>query len=279
MTHHPILLEFKRIPILSSSLHVYDFIGSATRVSFKRAWAKHAMSACKRVVPNLPPKNEHYLDWIATLSAVKRSQGTFRMAELGAGWAPWVVRGALAAKQCPEISAVELLAVEADPTHFSWMHDHFRDNGLEPSVHHLLHGAVSSAQGRLSFPVVEEPDVNYSASIDASPQSDRTITVDAYSVSDLLTRFTGAVDFLHVDIQGAEYDALPAAIDDLTAHVKSLMVGTHPSDSQHEELAQILRSAGWREVMNLAREQSHSTPWGDIVLDDGFLLFDNPKFD
>jgi FkbM family methyltransferase len=279
MMHHPVFTEFKGVPILSSSHHVYDFVGSATRVSFKRAWAKHALAAGKKVVPGLPPKNEHYLDWIAVLSAVKRSRGTFRMAELGAGWAPWVVRGALATKQCPAIDAVELLAVEADPSHFAWMQDHFRDNGLDPSVHHLLHGAVSSRQGPLTFPVVDEPDVNYGASISAVPQNNRTITVEAFNISDLLSRFMGPVDLLHVDIQGAEYEALPAAIADLTVHVKSLMVGTHFSVAQHDDLAQKFRSAGWREVMNLGPKQTHSTPWGDIALDDGFLLFENPRFD
>jgi hypothetical protein len=93
-----------------------------------------------------------------------------------------------------------------------------------------------------------------------------------------LARFSGPLDFLHVDIQGAEYKALPAAMDALSHRVKSIMVGTHQADSLHDGLVRRFREAGWREIFALARHRTHRTAWGDIAINDGFLLFDNPRF-
>ena len=146
------------------------------------------------------------------------------MAELGAGWGPWLVRGAFAARQQPEISTVELLGVEADPTHFAWMRQHFSDNGLNPDAHTLLNAAAAGWAGTVSFPVNENPDDDYGTSIASAARAARTITVPAHTLPDLLGRFSGPVDFLHVDIQGAEYEALPSAMDAMTAQVRSVMM-------------------------------------------------------
>ena len=200
------------------------------------------------------------------------------MAELGAGWAPWLVRGALAARQRRILDVVELLAVEADPTHYAWTLQHFRDNGLDPAAYHILHGAVADMPGKLRFPVIADPDIDYGASLAAATRAGQTIEVVAYTLPDLLARFTGPLDFLHVDIQGAEYKALPPAMAELTQNVKSIMVGTHQADALHDGLVKILREAGWREVFALGRQRTHDTSWGKIAVTDGFLLFDNPKF-
>lgn len=280
MTSHAdaaVFKTFSPVEAQTSGLHIYDFIGTCTRTSFRKGWDKHLTPAGRKFTPNLPPKNEHYLDWVAVLSAVDRARGAFRMAELGAGWAPWLVRGALAARQRPEISSVELLGVEADPTHFAWMRQHFVDNGLDPDAHFLLNGAVAAQPGVLSFPIIENPDEDYGSGIVSPEAAARTLTVKAHTLPELLALFSGPVDFMHVDIQGAEYEAIPPALSVLNGQVRSLMVGTHTSDAWHDDLVRQLRSAGWHEVLNLPRSRTSQTPWGDIALGDGFLLFDNPR--
>jgi FkbM family methyltransferase len=269
--------RFRAIASETSGSHVYDFLGTATRVAFKQSWATHALPKGRFQTPGLPPKNEHYLDWVALLRAVARAKGTFRMAELGAGWGPWLVRAAFAAKQQPQIAKVELLGVEADPTHFGWMRQHFMDNGLNPDGHILLNGAAAGKPGMVSFPVIENPDEDYGASIASAARAQRTITVQAYTLTELLNRFLGVVDFVHVDIQGAEYEALPLAMDVMTKQVRSVMVGTHTSDAMHEGLVAKFKASGWMEIINLPRNRAHETPWGEIKVGDGFLLFDNPR--
>jgi len=276
MTDHPIFEEFSKVPYETTGLHIFDFLGGATRVAYNRGWAAHAMAAGKSVAPqNWPPKNEHYLDWIALLTAVSKAKGVFRMAELGAGWAPWLTRGALAARQRAEIASCELLAVEADPTHYGWVLEHFRDNGLDPEAYHLLQGAVTNQPGRLRFPVIADPDVNYGASLQGAQAAQETIDVRGYAIPELLDRFSGPLDFLHIDIQGAEYDAVPPHLDLIKDRVRAIMIGTHNKDDLHDGLTDQFRAAGWAERLNLGRNRLNDTPWGPIQTNDGFLWFEN----
>ena len=278
MDHHRIFDLFKVVSSTASGEHLYDFLGSATRASYKRAWVKNPHSAGKVLKPGLPAVNEHYFDWIATLTAVARAKGTFRMAELGAGWAPWLVRGALAANQRYAIEGVELLALEADTVHFNWIKEHFAENGLDPNQHFVLHGAASGQGGMLSFPVIADPDIDYGASLRHVKAGVPSIEVRAYTIPEILAFFSGPLDFLHVDIQASEYDTLPPAMADLKKGVKSIMIGTHTSAALHDGLARKFHESGWLEVMNYPRSQISVTPYGEVKFDDGVLLFDNPEF-
>ncbi len=277
MTDHPIFHQFSVVPSETTGLHVFDFIGGATRVAYNRSWATHAIAAGKTVSPNFPPKNEHYLDWIAVLTAVSKARGVFRMAEFGAGWGPWLVRGALAAKQKSEITSSELLAVEADPTHYKWLIEHFEDNGLRPKDHRLVSGAVSLQAENLRFPDIAEPDVNYGASVKSATHMKNTIDVAGHAIPDLLGAFTGPLDMLHIDIQGAEYDVLPSTIELIEDRVKAIMVGTHASDAAHDGLAALFQNDRWEERLNLGRNRLNDTPWGEIQTNDGFLWFENTR--
>ncbi len=275
--HHPVFEMFVRTPCTASGHHVYDFLGGATHVAYHGNWARFAPPASRTITPNLPPKNEHYLDWIAVLTAAAKAHGVFRMAELGAGWAPWLVRGALAARQRAEISECELLGVEPDPTHFNWAREHFLGNDLDPDRHRLLQGVATAAAGPLRFPMVASPDLDYSASLADADLVAETIEVQGYDVVELLRWFSGPVDFLHVDIQGAEHDALPPAMAMMAHSVRAIMIGTHDGDQLHDDLARRFREDGWRERMNLGASRVHATPWGEIATDDGFLWFENSR--
>lgn len=254
---------------------MYDFIGSSTRVEYKRAWANYAIPMGREITPSLPPKNEHYFDWIVILEAVSRATGTFRMAELGAGWAPWTVRAALAARQNPEVDELELLTIEADSTHYGWVLEHFRDNGFDPGRFHLLHGAASGRSEILRFPTISDPAVDYGASLNKAKANIDTIEVQGYTVKEIIDKFSGPLDCLHVDIQGAEYECLPPAMDLLKKQVRSIMVGTHLGDDAHDGLSEQFRQAGWQEIMNLPRNRTSITPWGEIALNDGLLWYRN----
>ncbi len=276
ITHHPIFSKFSRIKSRGTGSHIFDFVGSATDVTFRRGWSKHAVKEGADTTPAYPPVNEHYFDWIATLTAVDKSEGTFRMAELGAGWAPWLVRAALAARQRTSIKQLELVAVEADEVHFEWVKQHFANNGIHGAGIHCLRGAVAGESGTIRFPKVDNPDENYGASTrQGELGAGDFVEVQAFSLSEVLGRFSGPVNLVHVDIQGAEYDAIPSTMDLLQQQVQRIMVGTHISLDRHHQLAEMLCSSGWREVMNFERNALCATPFGTVQFDDGFLLFEN----
>jgi FkbM family methyltransferase len=276
--HHPIFEAFERKACTGTGRHVFDFLGSSTDVAFRKGWSQHAPAAGKALTPEYPPLNEHYFDWIATLQAVQAARGTFRMAELGAGWGPWLVRAALAAAQRPAITDTELVAVEADETHHRWLQAHFEANGLRSPRHRTLRGAIAPARGSIRFPKVANPDENYGASTRAVVAGTEYVEVAGYTLEDLLSTFSGPVDLVHVDIQGAEYDVIPPAMPLLGRSVKSMMVGTHLSTAHHDGLRRSFEDHGWRCEMCFPRNELSHTEFGDVTFGDGFLYYRNPVF-
>jgi len=280
MDHHAVFDKFQRVESIGTGTFVFDFLGGKTRGEYRKGWERHVSKLGVKVTPNLPVVNEHYLDWIALLQSVVFSSSSgdvFRMMELGAGWGPWLVRGALAAKQLG-MGKMELVGIEADQQHFDWMKEHFGDNGLNPYEYDLVHGAVSSVSETLRFPKVECPDEDYGASLLNVKNLDTSyVEVQGYCISDLLEKFTGVVDFMHVDIQGVEYDVIPSSIGAINSSVKRIMIGTHLSDEKHDGLASFFKEHGWLEELNYPRMSSVKTEFGEIKFGDGFLLFSNSK--
>lgn len=278
MKHHPIFETFQRVESIGTGKHIFDFLGVATDVTYKKPWGKYAVGIGAEYTSNYPVVNEHYFDWIALLQCVRSASGTFRMAELGAGWAPWLVRAAFAARQVPAIEQIELVGVEADPTHYSWMKDHFLDNKLNPAKYHLIHGAVAPHSSRLRFPKLDNPDEDYGASLNAVSTNGEYVDVQGYPLTDLLDRFTGPVDFIHMDIQGAEYDVIPGAMKLLKSQVKAMMVGTHTSLEKHNDLHQMFLDYGWKPVIVFPRNGEVETEFGKVTFGDGFIFYSNPLY-
>lgn len=278
MNHAPIFDEFVRANVEANGFSIYDFRGVATDVRFKSAWSKFAPGRGAKLSPPLPPVNEHYYDWILTLQSVVRASGTYRMIELGAGWGTWASAAAKAAEQRPSIDKVELVAIEADETHFDWMKRHFITNGLKSQTTHLVHGAVAPDAGVVRFPVIDKPNEDYGASMKQVYSGKAYVEVTAYTLSSLLDKLTGPADFLHVDIQGAEYDVIPPVMDLLRKQVKSIMIGTHTSLEKHNEMSALFRGHNWRETMNFPRGALCDTPYGQIQFGDGLVAVENPDF-
>ncbi len=278
MNHDPVFTHFRPSDVVADGVSVYDFLGVKTDTRFKKAWAQFAPPAGKAVQTRLPPVNEHYPDWVLTLESVLRARGIYRVAELGAGWGTWSSIAAAAARTRPQISGVEVVAMEADPTHHKWLQQHFVANGLKTDSVHLVHGAISKERGQVRFPVVENPDEDYGASLRQVNEGSEFILVNSFILEDVVSKFTGAINFMHIDIQGAEYDVIPDNMDLLKRSVKSIMIGTHLSLQHHEGMRDRFLDHGWCERMNYPRMASCDTPYGKIQFGDGVLGFENPDF-
>jgi FkbM family methyltransferase len=275
--HHEIFSHFERETVTGTGCHVFDFLGGKTNVKYKSGWQRHAVPEGVTQTPAFPPANEHYFDWIALLESVRRSDKVFRMIELGAGWGPWLVRGFLASRQSGNIDKCELVAVEAEPNHYDWLREHFNENLPGSDSHNLLFGAVSDKRGVLKFPKVHNPSEDYGVSLRSAPSAQELVSVPGFVIEDILGFCSGPVDFLHVDIQGAEYDVLPSNMELLKDHVRAIMIGTHISLEKHKELEEEFNSAGWKCTYSFDRNGSYQTDYGSVQFGDGFLYFLNPN--
>lgn len=279
MKHHPIFEKYSRIESEGTGRHVFDFLGVATDAIYKKGKEKFILGIGAKRTPNYPALNEHYFDWIAVLECVSAAKGTFRMAELGAGWAPWLVRARFAGQQVNDISNYELVGVEADPTHFNWSRSHFLDNDLNPDEYHLLNGAISSSDDMLKFPKINNPNEDYGASLRQVSQSASAecqyIEVQGYCLEKIFSLFSGQIDFLHLDVQGAEYDVLPNAMPLLKESVRAIMIGTHISMDHHKKLAELFESTNWTPVMIYPQNEKVKTEYGVVKFGDGFQFWKN----
>jgi FkbM family methyltransferase len=235
-----------------------------------------------------PLNDEHVLDWVPLLEAVMSSKGGFRMVALGAGWGRWLTAGAFAARQ--RGLPFHLTGVEAEPDHFAWMEQHMRDNDIPAECVRLLHGAASARPEPCWFPVSDSSWYGQSIVADVpdsalDPQGDALVSdmrlrrVPAVTIQDVLGG-PAAVDYLHMDIQGTEFDFLASGPDLLRRFVRIVNVGTH-SELIERRLRRLFGQLGWtpRYDVSLGTTMSVQLDGGPVrrlEFGDGVQVWQNP---
>jgi FkbM family methyltransferase len=249
-----------------------NFIGA----KFKRAWIPEEMLPTDPVVPG---PSEDLFEWINLLESVSTAGPTFTMVELGAGFGRWSVSAAIAAKRMGK--DYRLVCVEAEPTHFTWLRECVELNGLDLSRCRLVNAAIGTSDGSARF-IAGSPGEMYCQEVYTfrkwlSHRRRRrvsTVRVARMSLKSLLSE-TESVDFVDLDIQGAELDVLESALETLNRKARRVHIATH--DHQiHDTLRRILCDEGWESVFDfdLGRQE---TSFGEVVFQDGILGFSNPN--
>jgi FkbM family methyltransferase len=231
--HHPVFTNFPpwsgRVP----EGHDYNFLGVFRSDAFI-----HDSTQREAASPHQhPPFDEEYFEWIDLLESVASAKGQFTMIELGAGFGRWIVNGGVAARNLGGLPCL-LVGVEPEPSHFEWMKIHFRDNGLDPDAHRLICAAAAAKDGSLPFlfgrskswygqaiastkfmtlsPEELSREIRKQFSNEpggGEAEADLEI-VEAISLRRILQDLP-QVDFIDLDVQGAEADVLAAAADEL----------------------------------------------------------------
>jgi len=201
-----------------------------------------------------PSVDDNIFDWLVLLEAVIEARDEFTMVALGAGWGRWLVAAALAVEQFSQIPC-RLIGVEAEPTHFQWMLQHFRDNHVDPAKHDLIEAAASGQAGHAWF-YFGKPSSWYGQSIirdkaldkvsgktEVDYNSEKARRVRTVDLAELTGRYR-KIDYLHMDVQGAEYDILAAAPGILKRKIKRVLVGTHSKEIENS-LRNLFGNLGW----------------------------------
>jgi FkbM family methyltransferase len=297
LEHHPVFAQFERWRGIAEPGVDTNFLGVRTRHDF------YLTGEQQRDLPNpdipiepaLPVVNEEYFEWIDVLEAVEAATRRFTMMELGAGWGRWLMNGAAAARQ--RGLDVLLVGVEAEPSHFRWMVEHFRDNDVPSSALRLHEAAVAAQDGAVTFHV-GDPVAWYGQAIDPYavtpprvslrdrlrrirerkrlPEGARALRrVRALSLSTLL-RDADLVDLIDLDIQGAEADVLAAAENELHTKVKRVHIGTHSVDNE-ERCRTLFARLAWEKRNDYASGSEVDTPYGRVSFQDGVQTWINPR--
>jgi FkbM family methyltransferase len=235
-----------------------------------------------------PFHDEHVLDWVPLLEGVLASGPLFRMVALGAGWGRWLTAAAFAARQTGR--SVHLTGVEAEPNHFAWMREHMRDTAIPADAVRLIHAAASGSRAPCWFPVASPgwygqsivSDVNLTQCGEEvrSAAGERLHRVEAVTVEDVVPDGT-VVDYLHMDIQGTEYEFLASDPQRLDRSVRMVNIGTH-SELIERRLRTLFASLGWQKRYDVSlntRAQLivDGQPHGVIPFGDGVQVWTNPR--
>jgi FkbM family methyltransferase len=273
--HHPVLRRFAPWTGQSDGRFQIDFLGVRTDPAFREEFAAQPAGP---VETDYPKPSSTYFELVFVLESVLSAGSAFTMVELGAGYGPWLVAASRARARIGSASC-RLVGVEMDEQHVAWMHEHFRNNDLDPAGHLLLQAAVSDDDGEAWY--AREPDVRLRYGVrmvpgarPAGPASGETVTARRIDVRSLLER-ESEIDLMHVDVQGEEWRVIRRAGELLDAKVRRLLVATH-SGTIHRNVRRRMTDAGWRPVYDFGFRSRQRTELGDVYFVDGLLAFENP---
>jgi FkbM family methyltransferase len=251
-----------------------------------------------------PHPDEEYFEWIDLLESVVAAKGSYTMIDLGAGFGKWAVRAVFAARQYNPKLRCHVIAVEAEPTVYGWMREHFRHNGIKPRRHTLLHAAVTDQPGEVDFciggprggPYDLAPNAWYGQFLtkgseafgECQPDGKycgfkvmlhtsgwRSIRIPGVSLGTILKKLD-RVDLIDMDIEGQELASLTSVAAELDAKVKRLHIGTHSKEIE-AGLRQLLSAHGWQCHADYSLFSTSETPWGPVSFVNGVQTWVNPR--
>jgi FkbM family methyltransferase len=278
-----IFAEFRNPDAKPEPGFLVDFLGSRIRTT--SLW-KQARALDGQLLGFPVPADFHAeaIEWIGLLKAVRSASGEYVAMELGAGFGPWIIAGALAAK-LRGLNDIRLCAVEGDPEHFRFLHQHFVDNGFEPDRHSLIEAAVGNKAGVAYWPIVENSSESWgSRPLQESPndtarQLENMRQIEVIPMLDLVMK-ESRWDLIHIDVQGDEVDICRSCIDELSARVRWIIVGTH-SRKIDGDLLDLMWRAGW--MLEHEKPSKFTFVQGSATLEamatiDGTQVWRNPRF-
>jgi FkbM family methyltransferase len=213
------------------------------------------------------------IEYTAMADAMRRARGrkSFCAVEIGAGWGPWVVACGVIARR-NGVKDIHLVGVEASTERFELMRRHVQTNGFpvpdaggEDAAQdgfsvRLFRGAIWINDGSIWFPESDVADMGPAVSEEDAGTDYRGTRARHTQVAcrrmETLMAGRERVDFMHIDIQGAEFDVINTSIDWIHSHVAALMIATH-SRVIEGRLIELLLARGWK----LHREKPCQVHW------------------
>lgn len=259
---HPIFSKFKPWEGMVPAGFIPGFMGAIVSDDFYEG--VHNPND-RFVRTGYPPADEELFEHISLLKAIDTAaDGRFTMLELGAGYGRWLITAAKAAEQ--RGLACYLVGVEAEPSHYKMMIEHFSNNGLEPNDHYLVDAAITDHDGEVTF-AIGSPRASWGqAIVESDYQWPDKKLVRAISLSIILRRLD-LVDLIDLDVQGEEFKVLDAARD-MLGKVKRVHIGTHGHDIE-ENLRRLFLDLGWICEYDYPFNSQADTPFGRITFQDG----------
>lgn len=220
---------------------ILDWLGIRTDISF-HAWLPRPAWG-PLTLPELPVPDDQVhaetIEYVALIASLERAaqhqRGQFVAMELGASYAPWAVAAGVIALR-KGFESVKLIAVEANRNSVPKITAHAQRNGLLDVSNvevAAVHGAVHVRDEPVFFPKIDT-DHDNGAQLTLEPKSTdyRGLSYEYEEVPGVtlgtLCAQSPRIDFLHMDLQGAEEALLQNAdfLRHLDERVGTLFIAT-----------------------------------------------------
>ncbi len=266
-------------PGFSEAGYIKTFLGTRMRSHFIDACAGMSGAVYADIPTVVGDYHAGAIEYVGTLKAVEAGSGAFVAVELGAGWGSWSVAAGHVARRCGR-SPIRLYAVEASAGKVANMHTHYLDNGFDPADHRLVTAVLGPTDGYALFPLVDVTldwggEAIFLEGGGEIPQRDGYEVVPSISLRTLL-KDEHTVDLVHSDIQGAEREAISAAIETLNEKVRYLVIATHGRDIEGT-LMTLLTANGWHIENEQPARIASSANGAAKLLADGTQVWRNPR--
>jgi len=292
LRHHPVFegIQLWAGPV-PSGFHV-DFLGTHIKRLYDEDIFPEFKNKPDQTSPvGLPPFDNEYFEWIDMLESVRNAKGQYIFIELGSGYGRWSVRAAQAVRRLNPMP-FKIIAVEGEPTHYEFLKENFRDNGINPSDCRLIKAAVWHKKGAIKFRIGNPKGWYGQSIVDQSffrriksflfgrfdlhkPDNESVVLVPTITLGEILS-ICPHVDMIDMDIQGSELTVISHIIRVLNEKVMRIHIGTHSSKIE-DNLRDIFLKNHWRKHFDYALQRTVETPYGKISFDDGVQSWINPR--
>ena len=262
-----------------------NFLGAKGKSRYVTRVPQHGVSEAPSYYQqtNYPGLDEEYFEWIDLLETVLGAGPEFVMFELGAGFGRWSVNGALAAISLGK--NYRILAIEPEPSHFNWLKENLSNNKLDLARCELVEAALSTREGDAEFYIGNpvdwygqalRPDYRPNLTSEHKSQGVTFSRVKTITLNRFLQNYP-KVDFMDMDVQGAELDTLRASKDMIDQNVARIHIGTHSHDVE-KGLRNLFHDLGWSAKWDFPCSGESDTPYGRVSFQDGVQSWINPRF-
>jgi hypothetical protein len=269
-----------------------DFMGGITSENVSDVVIPYCNSIQKFPIPG----NWHgdTLEWMGTLKSTLNANQRYRMAELGAGWAPWCAIAGRAAKM-RGLNDIKLLAVEGHAGNVALARKHLAENGISERECLVRQSIVGVKDGTAEFPKHASMSHDYGAVALYPGQADRAAfdhfvkyrpaeleleSMACLSLKTVVDYFQGdIVDLIHCDVQGTE-EALfdNHGLELMSKTVRRIVVAAHSYEIERV-LARNFGQANWKSEgfsSTIMRQDER----GEVFLVyDGCQVWSNPQLE
>jgi FkbM family methyltransferase len=287
--NHPIFDLFRREPARVENGYRFNIMGASVHCEWETELGDGLLSsgasARQGDNPTLPDRlSEDYYEWAALLLSIAEAGERFVMMELGAGYGRWSINAYLACGRVLDRKPPRpiIYAVEADARRIPLLREHCARHVKDGDAIYVEQAAVAAKTMPALYDLAHDAK-NYGNGIiwtqeEADGYGDGAAPMITWALADVLQLPGRPIDFLDMDIQGAELEALPAAIDTMNRVVKRLHLGTHRAEID-AMATNLLIANGWRIVVALPHcSWAADAPYGAFKTDDGVITAWNTRF-